>query len=237
MSSRPRRSRRAPKKFTDFSHGDVVEIIRNGVPVQARLAQLLSESASPNPRWLLKFDGQSIKDEEVYQQAFSKKLVSATSPSSSKRGSNSDNSIHTDNDSMAGGDSTPPSPETKLASDDVLIATKMSINSNSTDEDDEEGSTSAVNSGVDDHQRLLKEQARVSAREARSRRRQAKVVQESKQLSVKNIRGGFRAGLAKSNGKRQREEGEECVKVPLLTGTLYLYRGRTKRRAEFVRRV
>ena len=40
--------------------------------MKARLAQLLTEPSSPSPRWLVKFDGLSLKDEEVFEHAFAK---------------------------------------------------------------------------------------------------------------------------------------------------------------------
>ena len=68
--------------------------------------------------------------------------------------------------------------------------------------------------------------ATVSARAARSRRRQE--VDTKKRKNVKSNSGGM---------KRQRtDEESECVKVKLLTGTLLIYRGQHAR-AEFVRRV
>ena len=221
------------------------QLTRGGVPVRARLAQLLSEAASPNPRWLVKFDGMSLKDEEIYQHSFGKTLVSvaaasasassSSSPSSKRGGSDSNEDDHGSVDANGSMTSAPPSPEPDKEQD-VIKKTAISSSShhnssNDEDDEDEEGSTSFP-SGTDE---LTREQARVSAREARSRRRQAKMVQEITKAS-KTRPGGFRSGISK-NGKRAREEGEECVKIPFLTGTLYLYRGPKKRRAEFVRRI
>ena len=51
------------------------------------------------------------------------------------------------------------------------------------------------------------------------------------------------SGKRKNNGKTSKskrprhEEDGKCLKIKLLTGTLYLYRGPRNRRAEFVRRV
>ena len=190
----------------------------------------------------------ALKDEEVYQHTFGKKLVSVASASSSpssKRGSDSNEDDHGSVQANGSMTSSPPSPEPhngfKLDNNDNeeddeednrrIKTASSNHNSSNDDDDDEEGSTSFP-SGTDE---LTREQARVSAREARSRRRQAKMVQEITKAS-KTRPGGFRSGISK-NGKRAREEGEECVKIPFLTGTLYLYRGPKKRRAEFVRRI
>ena len=45
--------------------------------MNGRLAQLLTEGSSPNPRWLVKFDGQHHKHEEMYERSFGKLLSQA----------------------------------------------------------------------------------------------------------------------------------------------------------------
>ena len=88
------------------------------------------------------------------------------------------------------------------------------------------------------------EKARVSARETRTRRRQAMMedvtaTEPYEQTISKPMASGKRkltgAALLAHKNKRQRKD-ENCVTVKFLTGTLYLYRG-PQRRAEFVRRV
>jgi hypothetical protein len=80
---------------------------------------------------------------------------------------------------------------------------------------------------------------KVSAREARSNRRQAKI-DEDAPLGLGEApgpEGKRRAPPPNHSKKRQRgDDNGEVVKVKLLTGTLFLYRGR-HRRAEFIRRV
>jgi hypothetical protein len=86
----------------------------------------------------------------------------------------------------------------------------------------------------DDSSGSLDHAKRVSAREQRSRRRQAK--NETDPPVVDDInRKRSRAPSNPGPSKKMRGE-EEVVVVKLLTGTLYLYRG-TQRRAEFIRRV
>lgn len=89
-----------------------------------------------------------------------------------------------------------------------------------------------------------KEKARVSARETRTRRRQAMMEdvtaaepyeQAASKLTASGKRKLTGAALLAHKNKRQRND-ENCVTVKFLTGTLYLYRG-PQRRAEFVRRV
>lgn len=72
--------------------------------------------------------------------------------------------------------------------------------------------------------------AKASAREERSRRRQALQKDEGplKPPAVNN-------GKARPNKKAKKTTLEDVIKVPMLTGTLILYRG-LHRRAEFVRK-
>jgi hypothetical protein len=88
---------------------------------------------------------------------------------------------------------------------------------------------------------------RMSAREARSRRRQAKI-DEDAPFTTTTATGGLgeeathsakrRLRPPPNHGKKRQRQADdgEVVKVKLLTGTLYLYRGQ-HRRVEFVRRV
>jgi hypothetical protein len=76
----------------------------------------------------------------------------------------------------------------------------------------------------------------VSAREARSKRRQAKIDDDivPAELLVGEKSALHLNGALKN--KRQRGDEGDVIQVKLLTGTLYLYRGK-QRRAEFIRRV
>jgi len=66
-----RRSRRSTKKdVSEFNVGDIVEIVRQHGIAKGRLAQLLTLCSSTNPRWLVKFDSQPYKDEEMYERSF-----------------------------------------------------------------------------------------------------------------------------------------------------------------------
>jgi hypothetical protein len=86
--------------------------------------------------------------------------------------------------------------------------------------------------------------SKASAREARSRRRQA-MIDDAAIVPGTEILAGKRKLPPPPVGNRSRQykhsetqyaEDGEVVKVKLLTGTLYLYRG-AQRRVEFVRRV
>lgn len=100
-------------------------------------------------------------------------------------------------------------------------------------------------SPLDDSYAGMSRKDRVSAREARSRRRQAKIDEDAIPPGTEIV-GGKRHGGLELDGhhpisnckklKHNETDDGEVVKVKLLTGTLYLYRG-AQRRAEFVRRV
>ena len=75
------------------------------------------------------------------------------------------------------------------------------------------------------------EKGKASDREERSRRRQAMIEVEAQTTTSKRPRVAASGGQAKKvKVKGARDDGR--VKVPMLTGTLYLYRG-ARRRAEF----
>lgn len=78
----------------------------------------------------------------------------------------------------------------------------------------------------------IKVAKKARAREQRVARRQARIEEEDAQPK----RHADRSKESNSN-KRSRvdDTNEEVIKVPMLTGTLYLYRG-LNRRAEFVRK-
>eukprot|EP00980_Cylindrotheca_fusiformis_P017139 scaffold5276_cov134-Cylindrotheca_fusiformis.AAC.6 len=226
MTRSLRRSRRAPKRNSDYNVGDIVQVHRSsGVILEGRLAQFLSEASSPNPRWLVKFDGQSQKDEEMYERAFGKILVPADDEDdiadagsiAGKRGSkpSSGGSNKGSGSSSDDGSRT----DSKTASDIVEQLNEASDASSNAEESTRGGKSS-----------------RVSAREARSKRRQAKI-DDVPTLSEVEAGKGRLPIVPIHPKKRHRGDSEgEVVKVKLLTGTLYLHRGR-HRRAEFVRRV
>ena len=85
---------------------------------------------------------------------------------------------------------------------------------------------------------------KASAREQRSKRRQAMIDEFGADVVSPPSHPQNGSGKRKhaGNGKLTKskrfrdDEHEKCLKVKLLTGTLYIYRGK-HRRAEFVRRV
>jgi hypothetical protein len=73
------------------------------------------------------------------------------------------------------------------------------------------------------------EDGKVSSREERSRRRQQLIDEE---VPVE----GLMKAVAPPPKKSKTTASDEVVKIPMLTGTLYLYRG-AKRSVAFVRKV
>jgi hypothetical protein len=79
-----------------------------------------------------------------------------------------------------------------------------------------------------------------STREQRSRRRQSHLVEKvelktSSQVPPNHKRTAVTSSRPSSDSKKARRD-EEVIKIPMRTGTLYLYRGLV-RRAEFIRHI
>ncbi|VEU34043.1 unnamed protein product [Pseudo-nitzschia multistriata] len=270
-----RRSRRSTKKgVSDYNVGDIVEIDRqHGVIARGRLAQLLTEGPSPNPRWLVKFDSQPYKDEEMYERAFGKLLHSAedsedpimaqeTVGSGGGGGTRSKATVISTANTAAEGKGQGTSSEGDR-SDDGKKGKSGNVSNNSDSNNNDTDATSEIaisrsrsaqlwrgsgtlsqDSGDDSTPADEPSRSRASAREARSRRRQA-MIDDAAIMPGTEILAGKRklpppSGTNRSkqckSGDGQYAEEGEVVKVKLLTGTLYLYRGE-QRRVEFVRRV
>jgi hypothetical protein len=219
------------------------QIHRGGVVLEGRLAQFLSESMSPNPRWLVKFDGQPQKDEEMYEKAFGKILVPADdeddTPDSGSVATSQKPGLKPSGGVIRSGGS---NKGTGTSSEEGEIGEGSNKESKATLKKDSQIAAEGLNAGSDASSNAEStsggKSSRVSAREARSKTRQKKI--DDVVPAMGDIAAGAkrRAPIPPNNSKkRQRGEADgEVIKVKLLTGTLYLHRGR-HRRAEFVRRV
>jgi hypothetical protein len=217
---------------------------QHGTVARGRLAQLLTEGPSPNPRWLIKFEKKSYKDEEMYERAF-KALIhsnedvderknhsttiiapqlhivsrSTPSPDNTKVDGSTPSEGGNSDDAKEGnkGNSSSVSSSATMTTSKTVSSKSVQFHKGDTasNEGSDDSSPNEENSGS------RKARYRASQREARSRRRQAKIETSSKKI--------------KPNEQQYAGNGE-VVKVALKTGTLYLYRG-THRRVEFVRRV
>jgi hypothetical protein len=236
--------------------------------LKGRLAQLLTEGTSPLPRWLIKFDRQPQKDEEMYERVFGK-LISAVegdgdddggggdddgddlpsnhsnSPSSSSQlritkpqvgGSNNKHSGGTSSEGEAGDETKTKSLKTNITITDITdAASKKSVQFSESGA----GSDYSSNPETGLEGERMSARDRVSAREARSRRRQSKIDEDLPLLECGGVIGEKRKIMPPANHSKKRQrpsEDGEVVKVKLLTGTLYLYRGQ-HRRAVFIRKV
>lgn len=249
----------------------LLKIDRQNIIARGRLAQLLTEGPSPNPRWLVKFDSQPYKDEEMYERLFGSLIhsneeseeqqlpsvtpVLANSSGRSKISTNNANPVAANNTNGRGGVSSEgeKSDDTKKGkkssnSSVSMVTTSETSNSKSVqferdgtiDSGSNDSSPNEENSdGGKGRYRTLAD--RVSAREARSRRRQAQI-DDATFAPGTEVLTGKRKLLPTSNSKNYKynephyAEDGTVVKVKLLTGTLYLHRGH-QRRVEFVRRV
>lgn len=210
-----------------------------------------------NVRWLVKFDNQPYKDEEMYERAFKSLIHSASGKeenSEDKKRTNYE-TITTDhielptsshsatkgtvgkNDTTkASGCSSSEGEEKGGGSLKYATRTAKSVQFQSGTDDDspEEHSTGASRSS---RNRVSQRQ-----REARSRRRQAKMDEAAETDVTPSTSGSKRRQLQASGNSKSPKVNEQCtnndevVKVMFKTGTLYLYRG-ARRRVEFVRRV
>jgi hypothetical protein len=174
------------------------------VTTKGRLVQLLTDTASANPRWLVTFLTTPWKDEELYERAF------RTNEETTKK-RNADGILKTSSSSSEA--------EEKA----IVTPTKHVAFSESPSEADSP----------------MTRDAKVSAREQRSMRRQIKEAEApvivSAPLPSRPPRNRSRHGHLPPLKKTK--DNEDIIKVPMLSGTLIFYLGKNKsRRAEFVRK-
>jgi hypothetical protein len=191
---------------------------------------------SPNPRWLVKFDGQPYKDEEMYEHAFLRRLKSAededgavsSSSTGSSGGRRQSATLSRPNETRKSGISS--EDDDRIGEEKKDDTTEM-VMSQSYDE-----AHAGSESETEGHSMSQAAKDRVSAREARSKRRQAKIDDDVTPAEWQAAGKGTHQLDEVLKNKRQRGDDGEVIQVKLLTGTLFLYRGK-QRRVEFVRRV
>lgn len=219
------------------------------------MAQLLTEGPSPNPRWLVKFDSQPYKDEEMYERAFGTLLHSneeseeqASAPAASEATGTRSKATEAANDTKGSGasgdgDKSDDAKKGKNANGSKTDATTAPKSKGAQSEKGSGALSQDSDSSPTEDNSRAGSRSRASAREARSRRRQAMIDDAAIVPGTEILAGkrkmppppGHRSKQYKQNETQYAEDGE-VVKVKLLTGTLYLYRG-AQRRVEFVRRV
>jgi hypothetical protein len=205
----------------------ITQVTRNDFIVKGKLLQELSEGKTANPRWLVAFvDEPALKDEELYEKAFGKQWA--------------------DRD-----EDTPKPPRIRTIPAIIVppkkVTTKSAASSvkedSSSDADGSRASkkksvsfteSSPPGSGSDSSMKGRSAAARKSAREQRSLRRQSQDAILPPFVATNTIKRDRAPTTNLPDTKKPRKD-DEVIKVPMLTGTLYLYRGPV-RRAEFVRR-
>lgn len=266
MSRSLRRSRRAPKSKSDFNVGDVVELQRNGTTTKATLAQLLTDVSSPNPRWLVNLNVPPYK-EEVYEHIFNASFAEdgAAEEAESANSLPPVAAVSAKKEPPGGTDIV--KQEKKVTNDPVISVADKKKGSTSSSTGVADASSDGGKSSSNSKKKAVSfsdassssngkipgsKRSKVSAREARSRRRQAlmdepgsetlpatlpvvtttgkRKVSGAAAIAAQNKRLRLAAAAAKSPAE------EAVTKVKFLTGTLYIHRGK-HRRVEFVRRV
>jgi hypothetical protein len=215
----------------------------NEEQVHVTLTQLLTEgSTTMHPRWLVVFPDTHM--EEVYEHRFGKVVTRAPgeeeTPESRRSSASNSPMPPANSESKANGNATNSSSGKNSPSSETDVEGKRKSVSFPHHESDGGDSASHKNK---------------SAREARSRRRQAIIDEVPGSTTATGVTNGSSTnGSSISNPalKRKNSTGsnkggkktkrpdtpadETVTKVKLLTGTLYLYRG-SHPRAEFVRRI
>ncbi len=203
---------------------------RNDTVVKGRLLQQLFEGKTANPRWLVAFvDEPSWKDEELYEAVFGKPWPKETEAHPKPARSRTKPPAKEPQKKTSKNGVVKNSPSSDAEASHTSSTKEKSVSFTETTRAVSEGDSSPRENRSD----------RSSAREQRSKRRHAQVEQHVVGQPQPSHKRALHPPNAKSNHdnkKSRKEQNEEVVKVPMLTGTLYLYRGPV-RRAEFIRHV
>jgi hypothetical protein len=194
---------------------------------------------SPNPRWLVKFDGQPYKDEEMYEHAFGRLLKSVDDEDGGASSSSTGSSGRRRQSVSPSRQYESKKSEGSSDDDDNVVLEEKGVEPVLEDHMPQsfEESNAGSESEADGPGMSQAAKDRVSAREARSKRRQAKIDVDvyPAELPVPE-KGTLQLNGALKNKRHRGDDEGDVIQVKLLTGTLYLYRGK-HRRAEFIRRV
>lgn len=224
-AQRLRRSQRG--KRPSYEAGDLVEIVRNNGIAHCQLLYKIDESGNTSassssiPRWLVAFDDES-EDEEISEKSLGR-LV--------QRGElNRNHQVH-GNAGAGDGES-----DSGKSSDKTGGASFLPRRGGKTvsGADKQKKATKAKQMQVKfPSSRVQREDSGVNTRSsARKMREDGVPVTEG--VLYSGIKPGRRGGKRVSRGGKKPKKNEEVVKVKMLTGTLYLYRGENPR-AEFIR--
>lgn len=260
MSESLRRSSRRSKKIS-FKVGDVVEITKSGVIVRGRLTSQVDSTQSNQPRWRITYDDDVFGDEELSESSLGHILTGSSDTESPTQAPNpappqvqspasaaaatAARKKNRKNGRFVKSSTTPSDPKAPEPTAVGSGGTSAAVDKKSVSFSTQETSDSSV---VSSNNNTKKTSAR-EQRTARRNRGQPEIATSSEKDVVKAEKppapapapkkrppphtGG--SGGGKSSKKAKANPDEEVVKVPMLTGTLYLYKG-LRRRAEFVRK-
>jgi acetyl/propionyl-CoA carboxylase alpha subunit len=203
------------------------QVTRNDIVVKGKLLQQLSEGKTANPRWLVAFvDEPSWKDEELYEAVFGKHWPKETDVPQKQVRSRIKPPTNVARKKTSKNSTVKSSPSSDAEASQTSSTKKKSVTFTET--------SAAVSEG--DSSPREKSSSRSSAREQRSKRRQAQVEKEVVVHHPTTMKRTLPPPTRTLPDNKKARKDEEVIKVPMLTGTLYLYRGPV-RRAEFVRHV
>jgi len=202
----------------------------------------LTDASSSNPRWLVAFDEDSLPEEDIYESYFGKIIekVHDNDDIKPQRATKSTNNKDTKNSATTSATSVTGPPNNVIQSrqkkKSVKSPTTISpeptkVPSGTTEEisvsskDKKSKMTDSEDDGKSDDSAAVRKKSQ--DREARRKRRQAIVEDEETKMAHQYHRGIINAA------SKKRAKGDDVIEVPMLTGTLLLYRG-TNRRAEFI---
>lgn len=242
-----RRNGTNKKKRGKFSPGDVVELSRGGVVAHGRLVIRLVED-DPSSPWLVTFDDQEFQDEEIHDDALGA-IVTRADDSDNTGSKNGDNKPKTtkkkslrhkpllptrnNSDHKAGSgseESATPDSKKKKRSPSLDHQNHQQHHADERHSNADTDASSPIDSGKN-------ASSKVSDREQRSRRRHQGDADDAPSTTLlKHDHVRPVAPVLHPSKKIKTKGGEEVVKIPMLTGTLYLYRG-AKRRVAFIPKI
>jgi hypothetical protein len=218
------------------------QIPKDQAVAKGRLISKMTETSSLKPRWLVAFDEESWTEEDMYESSFGQILGKTTatdlSDSSKTTKEKSKQTVAVDvpkTNAKNGIPVTSPSNSIKTKTPAVSpTEMEQQAQSNSNSDSSKKSTKKQISfqtvqeNHMSDSSTLLsdttKAAAGISSREQRSNRRHAAIMEEE----------ALQPPTKKKKVTGQYKE-EKVVKIQMLTGTLYLYKG-LRRRAEFIRK-
>lgn len=226
-----------------YKRGDYVEFQLNGGTVSGKLLQKSSRGSSVNPIWIVAPSDRRRRNEEVPERSLGKVIdvdeamtnrqirnVAAKTSKDAQPSSNSDCDVSLDGSASKVKRGKGSSSEESSNPKSVAAKKRNRDESRSKSVDSKRRKAVSFQNSAADAKKLT---TRIGTR---SSTRNNSDVPEQKIPAKKNVRKASKkkTPARKSNPRKKSKKKEEVVKVKMLTGTLYLYRGEHPR-AEFIR--